>query len=74
MSGTSVAAAITTGACALLLQWGIVDGFDISMSTFEAKAFLIRGCMRDPDVVYPNIQWGYGRINLIQTFNLMREL
>ncbi|OGO87999.1 MAG: hypothetical protein A2Y15_03240 [Clostridiales bacterium GWF2_36_10] len=72
MSGTSVSAAITTGACALLLQWGIIEGNDPYMSTSHAKAFLIRGCVRDKNLAYPNVQWGYGRLNLIQAFNLMR--
>lgn len=74
MSGTSVACATTAGACALLLQWGIVDGNDIAMSTFQARAYLIRGCVRNENISYPNPQWGYGRLNLLQTFYLMRQL
>lgn len=74
MTGTSVSAAITSGAGALLLQWGIVNGNDISMSTYHIRAYLIRGCNRAGTIVYPNQQWGYGSINLINTFNLMREV
>jgi subtilisin family serine protease len=74
MSGTSVANATTAGACALLLQWGIVDGNDIAMSTFQARAYLIRGCVRNENITYPNPQWGYGRLNLLQTFYLMRQV
>ncbi|NLK39937.1 MAG: S8 family peptidase [Clostridiales bacterium] len=73
MSGTSVAAAITAGAGALMLQWGIVEGNDLTIGTYQIKAFLIRGCSRSDNVIYPNNQWGYGRLNLIQSFNLMRE-
>jgi len=73
MSGTSVAAAIAAGAGALMLQWGIVEGNDPSLSTYQIKAFIIRGCSRDSNIVYPNTQWGYGKLNLIQTFNVMRE-
>jgi subtilisin family serine protease len=73
MSGTSVASAITTGAGALMLQWGIVEGNDPSLSTYQIKAFIIRGCTRESNIVYPNTQWGYGRLNLIQSFNVMRE-
>lgn len=73
MSGTSVAAAIATGACALLLQWGIIQNNNPSMNTYQARAYIIRGCTRDPSLTYPNYQWGYGRLNLFQTFNLMRE-
>ncbi|HAN20989.1 MAG: hypothetical protein A2Y15_03250 [Clostridiales bacterium GWF2_36_10] len=74
MTGTSVSAAITTGACALLLQWGVIEGNDPAMSTFQARAYTIRGADRDPNLTYPNTQWGYGRLNLIQSFNQMRGL
>jgi len=74
MSGTSVAAAITAGACALLMQWGVVQGNDKSMSTYQIRAYLVRGCDRNPALPYPNTQWGYGTLNLFQSFNLMREI
>lgn len=74
MSGTSVAAAITTGACALMLQWGIVERKDIYLSTYQIKGYLIRGCQRDANQIYPNNQWGYGKLDLYNSFNLMREL
>lgn len=74
MSGTSVAAAITTGACALMLQWGYVQRNETSISTFLIKTALIRGCERDPRINYPNVQWGYGKLNLLNTFRLIRPL
>ena len=73
MSGTSVAAAITTGACALMLQWGIVEGNAPTLDTFQIKGYLIRGCTRDNTNMYPNFQWGYGRLDLYNSFNLLRE-
>ena len=74
MSGTSAAAAITSGACALLMQWGIVNGNDVSLSTYQIRAYLIRGCVKSIAMDYPNEQWGYGTLNLMQSFHLMREL
>lgn len=74
MSGTSVSAAITAGACALIMQWGILKGNDISISTHQIRAYLIRGCSRIQTISYPNPQWGYGALNLQQTFNYMREI
>ena len=74
MSGTSIATAITTGACALLLQWGIVEENDVALSTYQIRAYLIRGCSRSAAMSYPNTQWGYGKLDLMQTFHLMREL
>jgi len=72
MSGTSVAAAITAGASALLLQWGIVHRNDLSMNSYHIRADLISGCDRDPNIEYPNNQWGYGRMNLFNTFRSLR--
>ena len=74
MSGTSVASAITSGACALLMQWGIVLKNDPSMSTYQIKSYLIRGCSRNEAMSYPNTQWGYGSLDLIQTFHRLREM
>lgn len=74
MTGTSAAAAITAGACALMMQWGIVQGNDVSISTYQIRAYLIRGCSRMQTMSYPNPQWGYGTLNLYESFNLMREV
>ncbi|OGO93624.1 MAG: hypothetical protein A2Y17_00765 [Clostridiales bacterium GWF2_38_85] len=73
MNGTSVSTAITSGACALMMQWGIIEKNDIALSTYQIKAYLIRGCSRSPETIYPNLQWGYGRLNLLQSFISMRE-
>lgn len=74
MDGTSVATAITAGACALMLQWGIVEGNDLGFSTPLIRAYLIRGCNRVDVIEYPSPQWGYGTLDLLQTFYYMREL
>jgi hypothetical protein len=74
MSGTSVAAAITTGACALMLEWGVADKNDTTLNTYLVRANLIRGCDRDNDTEYPNVQWGYGRLNLYNSFYLLRNI
>ena len=74
MSGTSVAAAITAGASALLLQWGIVEYNDPSLNTYSVRARLIAGCERNINMVYPNNRWGYGRLNLYNTFRNLRTL
>ena len=43
VSGSSVAGAVTAGACALLFQWGIIDGNDTTMYATKVKTYLIRG-------------------------------
>ena len=73
MTGTGVAAAITAGACALILQWGIVDKNDVSLNTNRIKALLIKGCNRDLNIQYPSLQWGYGKLDLLNTFRQLRS-
>jgi len=68
MTGTSVSTAITTGACALMLQWGIVERNDVSLNTNRIKSFLLRGCKREPNIQYPSYQWGFGKLDLLNTF------
>lgn len=68
-TGTSVAVALTAGCCAQLLQWGVVEGNEPYMKTNYIRNYLIRGADRDRDINYPSTQWGYGKINLVETFN-----
>ena len=70
-SGTSAAAAITTGASAILLQWGIVEGHEFYMNSARVRALLIGGCDRLPNIHYPNVQWGYGSLNLLNSLRLL---
>ncbi|MDP4120929.1 MAG: S8 family peptidase [Bacillota bacterium] len=72
MSGTSVAAAITTGACALMLQWGVVQGNQLDMNSFSIRSYFVKGCVRDINIKYPSEQWGYGKLNLYNSFTSMR--
>ncbi len=71
-SGTSIAAALTTGVAAMLLEWGIVKGNDRSMDTIAIKKYLIRGVKRSVNVVYPNKEWGYGILNIYGTFESLQ--
>ena len=73
MTGTSVAAAVTAGACALLLQWGIIRGKEPAMTLDRVKSLLISGCIRQENITYPNTQWGFGMLNLFNVFEFLRE-
>ena len=67
-SGTSVSGAITAGIAALMLEWGIVQKNDMQMNTTRIKNYLIRGARRDQGRIYPNREWGYGEVDLYETF------
>ncbi len=70
-TGTSVAAPFVTGAAALMMQWGIVDGHDPFLYGERVKAFLQRGARRDANQTYPNPQWGFGRLCLRTTMDTL---
>ncbi len=67
-SGTSVAAALTAGAAADLLTWAIVDKNNEITTSAAVKSLLIRGADRNPELTYPNPQWGFGTLNLYRSF------
>lgn len=71
-SGTSLAAAFTTGVAAFFLEWGITRGNYTQLDSVEINKLLIRGARRDPNLSYPNRQWGYGILDVYNTFNLLR--
>lgn len=70
-TGTSVAAAITSSACALLLQWAVVEGKFPQMNTRIARGILTRGARRKKGTVYPNNIEGYGRLDLQGSINTL---
>lgn len=70
-TGTSFAAPFVTGSAALMMQWGIVRNIDPFLYGQRVKAYLLKGASRDPSRTYPNSIFGYGRLNLINTMNLL---
>lgn len=68
-TGSGMAAAITAGASALILQWGIMRSPSYPFTTAEIKNLLIRGAVRDNALDYPNREWGYGRLNVYGSFS-----
>jgi subtilisin family serine protease len=72
ISGTSAAAAFTAGISAMILEWGIVDNNYPGLDTIGIKKFLMRGAQRSIHLPYPNRDWGYGIIDIYNTFNIFR--
>ena len=63
-TGSSMAAAITAGAVALLINWGLNSSTNHLFTSWEVRNLLIRGANRSPDLTYPNRSWGYGTLNV----------
>jgi subtilisin family serine protease len=68
VSGTSVSSAHTAGVAAMLLEWGISRGNYPQLDTVEIRNILIRGAKRDPNLTYPNKEWGFGILDLYNSF------
>ena len=72
-TGTSVAAAITAGAVAQVLQWAVVDRNNPTISNAGIKNMLIRGTGKPTGNTYPNTQWGYGTLDVYRSFEMLRN-
>lgn len=73
MSGSSVSAAHVAGAVANLYSWGFVQGHYPQINNSSIKAFLTRGASRNPNFTYPNREWGYGTLNLYDSYVSLRD-
>ena len=73
MSGTSVSAAHLAGAAAILLNWGVLNANYPYLNTPVLKSIFVRGAQRNPALTYPNREFGYGTLDLFQTFLRLRE-
>ena len=74
LTGTSASASLGAGACALLMEWGIVQGNVPTMDSVTVQRFLIRGARRPPTFTYPNRNLGYGLLDLYGSFQAIRGI
>ena len=71
VTGTSFAAPFVSGAAALLMQWGIVNGNDPYLYGEKVKAYLRKGARPLPGYEeYPNEEVGWGRLCLAESITL----
>lgn len=73
-TGSSIAAGITAGASALLLEWIVYQLGQTAADSIQIRNLLTLGTERNVNEIYPNRTWGYGRLNLYQTFDELRRL
>ena len=74
ITSTAVATAITAGGCALLMQWAVIEQNDITVNSINIKNYLIRGAKRSNSLEYPNMEWGYGALNIEGVFEFLAGL
>ncbi len=72
-SGSSIAAAVTAGIAAHILQWGIVEGRANFLNTAHVKHIFQLSAERQKDMKYPNEDWGYGILNPPGIISTLRD-
>lgn len=72
-TGSSIAAAFTAGAVADFLQWAVIEENAPLISGLGIRGYFIQGAEREEDMVYPNREWGYGKLDLNGVFVALRR-
>lgn len=71
LTGTSASSSIAAGAAALILEWAVVRKNRPDISNLEIKQLFIRGASRNDQLEYPNRSWGYGILDLYESFKYL---
>ncbi|MGL4990934.1 MAG: S8 family serine peptidase [Sarcina sp.] len=71
-TGTSVAAPQVAGACALLIEWGIIKENAPYLFGEKVKYYFIKGAKRNPSYpnIYPSKTYGFGYLCLAQAIEV----
>lgn len=73
-TGNSMAAAIAAGACALFMEWAVVQKNMPYLSCSTVKNYFIRGARREGIYSYPNSMHGYGWLDLKKAIEESRKV
>lgn len=68
MTGSCASSALTSGAAALFVEGGLRQEQPRYFTAEEIKSLFLRGTMRSNIYTYPNREWGYGTMNVYETF------
>ena len=49
----------------------VVEDNDVFIDSNNVRNYLVRGAKRDAALSYPNREWGYGRLDLYHTFEVI---
>ena len=73
-TGSSIAAGITAGAAALIMEWVVYRLGQRGIVSTQIRDLLILGTEKRPQETYPNREWGYGKLNVYNTFEALRQI
>ena len=72
-SGTSIAAAATAGASALIMEYALVRGRRLYLNGIELRNLLINGARRTSLGTYPNRETGWGYLDIYGALDSLRN-
>ena len=70
-TGSSLAAALCAGCVAQYMQWAIVEGYAPYSESRIVKSLFIRGAVRENNITYPDARWGFGKLSISGTFEVL---
>lgn len=70
-TGSSMAAALAAGCVAQFMEWAVVDGNVPTVASNGVTSYLVRGADRPDNITYPDKRWGYGKLNINGTFEML---
>ena len=73
-TGSSIATGIAAGAAALLMEWVVYQLQRVTIDSTQIRNLLVLGTEKNAGTVYPNQEWGYGRLNVYNTFETIRQI
>ena len=73
-TGSSIAAGITAGAAALIMEWVVYELQQRTIDSTQIRNLLVLGTTKRPNESYPNREWGYGQLNVYNTFETIRQI
>lgn len=73
-TGSSIAAGITAGAAALIMEWVVYRLQQKTIDSSQIRNLLVLGTEKRPNEIYPNREWGYGSLNVYNTFETIRRI
>ncbi len=73
-TGGYMAAALTAGGVAQILQWAVVEQNDVLADANKVRNYLVRGAERAEEAQYPNTMYGYGLLDVQGTYDFLAGL
>lgn len=73
-TGSSIATGITAGAAALIMEWVVYRLQQKTIDSTQIRNLLVLGTEKRPNETYPNREWGYGTLDVYNTFLTIRRI